>query len=113
MVMLAYQDSLGLLMMGSVRIKKKKTQMIGLITHVRGMNLWFNECHRSYLGLLLVVEKIVKPYRRKKIATAKDIRNGSKNMMKLNRARLERTVSYYGSIRNDVCTYLDSSAAFA
>ena len=65
--------------------------MIGLVTHVRNMNLWFNGCrYWGYLGRVLVIEKIVHPEMPVIgwLATTEDIRNGSEYMMKLKRARL-------------------------
>ena len=59
------------------------------------MNCWFNEWRTGYFNRVLVIKKIVKPYRRERFATAEDIRNGSQYMMKLKRARLERSVSSY------------------
>ena len=52
------------------------------------MNLWFNEWQRGYLGWLFVIEKIVQSETRDKFATAEDIRNDPKYIIKLKRARL-------------------------
>jgi hypothetical protein len=66
-------------------MKKRK---IGLATHIGGVILWFNEWHCRYDGRLFGVEEIVRPDTGDWFATTEDIRNSSKYMVKLKRARL-------------------------